>query len=265
MSEELIYEVAEPVAIMRLNRPEKLNALTVSMRSALRKAVADAEADPNVVGMVITGEGRGFCAGLDTQELAATTAAGSSSRPKADGPDLPGLFTYLLDIGKPVIAAVNGVAAGGGLVLATMSDMRFASRNAWFVTSFAQRGLVAEHGTSWMLPRLLGPSRALDLLWSSRRVDAEEALRIGLVDYVAEPGSEAEHAVEYLRQLARGSSPTSLRSMKRMVYSHYALGYPEALRDADRLTYEALDHPDAVEGVQSFLEKRPPQFARVGG
>jgi enoyl-CoA hydratase/carnithine racemase len=264
MAEELTYEVEEPVAVITLSRPEKLNALTVTMRTELRGAIAEAEADRCVVGLVITGAGRGFCAGLDTAELAATTAGGSAARPRDDGRDLPGLFTYFLSVGKPVIAAVNGVAAGGGLVLAMMSDMRFASRNAWFVTSFVQRGLIAEHGTSWMLPRLLGPSRALDLLWSSRRVDAEEAYRIGLVDYLCEPGEEVEQARAYLKELARGSSPSSLKDMKRMVYNHYALGYPEALKDADQIMWAAMDRPDSVEGVQSFLEKRNPNFPRLG-
>jgi enoyl-CoA hydratase/carnithine racemase len=193
-SDEVLVDVDDPVAVITLNRPERLNALTYSMLRDLRRAVDAAAADPAVVGIVITGAGRGFCSGLDAEVLRATTERGSAGRSDAasstegagDGDggaaEVPGLFTWLLAVPKPVIAAVNGVAAGGGVVLAAMSDLRFASRDASFVTVFGKRGLISEHGTTWILPRLVGAGRALDLLWSSRRVEADEALRIGLVE-----------------------------------------------------------------------------------
>ena len=181
-----------PVAVIRLERPDQLNAFTYPMLAALRRAVDTAVADPAVVGIVLTGAGRAFSAGLDMAALGASAATGDASAgasgvlagaPRRD--ELPALFSYLLDVPKPVIAAVNGVAAGGGFVLAMMCDLRIAGeQGASFTTVFGKRGLVAEHGTSWLLPRLVGTSRALDLLWSSRRVDATEALRIGLVDRV---------------------------------------------------------------------------------
>ncbi len=182
---EILVEVDEPVATITLNRPETLNALTHSMLAALREAVDSAARDSRVVGIVITGAGRGFCSGLDASQLQRTTTAGSSSRPKSDG--VPGMFTWLLSIPKPVISAVNGVAAGGGFVLTVMSDLRIASTNGSFISIFSKRGLIAEHGTTWIVPRLIGAGAALDVLWSSRKIDAAEAHRIGLVQQVVEP------------------------------------------------------------------------------
>lgn len=163
---DVIYEVDDPVAIIRLNRPEKLNAFTHETLAQLRHAVDKAQHDRRVVGIVITGEGRGFCAGLDAEVLEAT-ARGASSRPaEASSEEIPGLFTYLWAVEKPVIAAVNGVAAGGGFVLASICDVRFASPEASFISIFSKRGLISEHGTSWIVPRLVGIGAALDLLWS---------------------------------------------------------------------------------------------------
>lgn len=265
MSDDILYDVTDPVATIRLNRPEKLNAMTYPMLRALRSAVDAASEDPRVVGIVITGEGRGFCAGLDASVLAATSSAGSSARAPEQPGELLGLASYLLRVPKPVIAAVNGPAAGGGFVLAMMSDVRFASSEASFTTVFSKRGLIAEHGTSWILPRLVGAGRSLELLWSSRRVGAEEALRIGLVEFVTEPGELVARAQQFVRDLAANVSPGSLRDTKRLVYDHLGMGFEPALRDADAAQWRALDRPDALEGANSYLEKRPPQFARLGG
>src|SRR3954454_2419629 len=166
MNGDVVYEVDDPVATITLNRPATLNALTYSMLADIREAVGEAVRDARVVGIVITGAGRGFCSGLDDSALQATTTAGSSTRP-APTSDVPGMFTWLLRVPKPVISAVNGVAAGGGFVLAVMSDVRIASSTAAFTTIFSKRGLVAEHGTTWILPRLIGAGAALDLLWTS--------------------------------------------------------------------------------------------------
>lgn len=267
------YEVEDPVAVITLDRPEKLNALTYPMLSAFRRAVFEAERDPRVVGIVITGAGRGFCAGLDADVLKATTSgeigrSGPSDSPASDAPasdEIPGLFTYLLGVTKPVIAAINGVAAGGGFVLAVMSDLRFASTDASFTSIFSKRGLVAEHGTSWIVPRLLGAGRALDLLWSSRKIGADEALRIGLVEDVVAPDQLLDHAKRYVADLAATVSPASLRDTKAMVYRHLGIGYPEALRDAEPIQWRAVESFDATEGVVSYLERRPPNFERLGG
>lgn len=263
MYRDITYEVDDPVAVVTLNRPEKLNAFTTATLSEIRDAVGRAEDDSAVIAIVVTGAGRGFSAGLDSTQLGDTASAGSSARPDA-GDEVPGLFTYLLAVGKPVIAAVNGVAAGGGFVLATMADLRFASTAASFTTVFSKRGLIAEHGTSWVLPRLVGAGRALDLLWSSRRIDAGEAHRIGLVEFLTEPDDLLTSVRRYVVELAEQVSPASLRDTKRLVYRHLGTGYEEALREADALQWESMDRVDATEGARSLLERRPPSFPRVG-
>jgi enoyl-CoA hydratase/carnithine racemase len=257
--------IDDPVAVVRLNRPEKLNAFTYDTLAEIRRAIMTAAADPAVVGIVITGNGRGFCAGLDAQALAAVTSEGGARRraPLAEG-ELPGLFTYLLEVPKPIIAAVNGVAAGGGVVLASMCDVRFASTQASFTTIFLKRGLVAEHGTTWILPRLMSPGRALDLLWTSERIDGATALELGLVEHLTSPEDLVESACAYVRKIAASASPASVADTKRMVYRHLGVGYPEALRDADGIQWAAVGRPDAAEGAKALLERREPKFKRLG-
>jgi enoyl-CoA hydratase/carnithine racemase len=262
MTDELIYEVHDPVATITLNRPATLNALTYPMLGAFREAVDSAARDPRVVGIVITGAGRGFCSGLDASALQATATAGSVTRPKGDG--VPGLFTWLLQVPKPVISAVNGVAAGGGFVLAAMSDIRIASTAGAFTTIFSKRGLIAEHGTTWIVPRLIGAGDALDLLWSSRKIDAAEAHRIGLVQQVVEPDDLLAAARRYVVDLAENVSPASLADTKRLVYAGFGVQYPAALDEIDAVQYAALDRIDAKEGAAALIEKRPPSFPRLG-
>lgn len=259
---DIRYEVDDPVALVTLDRPDKLNALTHPMLRGLREAVDAAAADPAVVGIVVTGAGRGFCSGLDASALAETASAGSASRPKTEG--VPGLFSWLLEVPKPVVAAVNGVAAGGGFVLAVMSDVRIASRAASFTSIFSKRGLIAEHGTTWIVPRLIGAGAALDLLWTSRRIDAAEAQRIGLVQQVVEPDVLLESARRYVTDLAENVSPASLADTKRLVYRQLGVGYEEALHETDAVQYAALDRADAKEGAAALLEKRAPSFPRLG-
>lgn len=261
---DIIYEIDDPVAIIRLNRPEKLNAFTDKTLTQLRQAVDRAQADRRVVGIVITGEGRGFCAGLDAEVLEATARGAGSRSNAAVSEEIPGLFTYLWAVEKPVIAAVNGVAAGGGFVLASICDVRFACSNASFISIFSKRGLIAEHGTSWIVPRLVGTGAALDMLWSSRKVEADEAHRLGLVQYLSEPETLVEDACNYVRQLAATVSPGSMAHTKRLVYRHSGAMFEQALREADVAQWEALSHPDAVEGVRSYVEQRAPNFERLG-
>ena len=264
MYQHISLGIADPVALLRLARPEKLNAFTYPMLGEIRHAVDAAAADPRVVGIVITGNGRGFCAGLDAEALSATTSRGAAAREPRPAGELPGLFTYLLRVPKPVIAAVNGVAAGGGLVLAAMCDVRFASRAASFTSIFTKRGLVAEHGTTWTIPRLVGAGRALDLLWTSRRVGAEEAARIGLIEYLVEPDELVAAASRYVAELAASVSPAALADTKRMVYEHLGASYPAALADAEDTTWRAIERSDAREGASALAEKRAPKFARLG-
>ncbi len=263
--EEIEVSVTDPVCVIRLNRPDKLNALTYSMLAEIRSAIDAAAADPAVVGIVVSGNGRGFCSGLDAEVLKATTAAGSTRRAVPPPDELPGMFSYLLRVPKPVVAAVNGVAAGGGLVLALMADVRFAAPTASFTTIFSKRGLTSEHGLSWIMPRMMGPGRALDLLWTSKKIDAAEAYRIGMVEYLTDEADPVTAAAAYVRELAETVSPASIADAKAMVYRHVGMGYEEALPEIDLATWAALDRPDSTEGAMSLIERRPPKFPRLGG
>ncbi len=274
MYEEILYEVKDAVAIVTLNRPKRLNALTTRLLTEMRHALAQAEADTSVLGIVLTGAGRGFSAGMDMDSLSAT-AAGSDgevedlSHLEADlgdpamGPDFEVTWGYLLKLRKPLIAAVNGPCAGLGFAIAMLCDMRFASDSARFTTSFAQRGLIAEHGTSWILPRLIGPSRALDLLWSARKVEAEEALRMGLVDRVVPHDELLAQTRAYIESLS-SSSPTSLMVIKQQVYRHLMQPLGDAMHESNRLMQDSLASADFKEGVTSFMERRPPRFPPIG-
>jgi enoyl-CoA hydratase/carnithine racemase len=261
MSEVVQRRVADGVALLTLNRPDRLNAWTAEMERAYFAALEQCAREQDVHVIVVTGAGRGFCAGADMQELQAigdgslqATAEAHERRPQ----------TFPLSIPKPILAAINGPCAGIGLVQALMCDMRFAAEGAKLTTAFARRGLIAEHGISWMLPRLIGPARALDLLLSGRVVLAEEAHALGLVNRVLAPERLLEETLDYARELAVNCSPASMASMKRQVYADLQRPLPDALAEADRLMLESFTAADFVEGVTSFLERRDPQFAPLG-
>jgi enoyl-CoA hydratase/carnithine racemase len=272
MYDQILYEVDDPVAVITLNRPAALNAWTNAMDEETRDAVQRAAADSSVVGIVITGAGRAFCAGADMNLLSGLAKgddgggiAGGERPACADsGDDFAGRFPYLMMIDKPVIAAVNGAVAGMAFPFALCCDIRVVSPDALFLTAFSQRGLIAEWGLSWLLPRLVGPAVALDLLFSSRRVPGEEALRLGLANYLV-PGDELlSFCRSYIEQLARTCSPRSLAIMKRQVYEQLHRGLGDAERESQKLMIESFGRPDFAEGVQSFLDKRPPNFGRLG-
>ena len=275
MYEEIRYEVDGPAAVITLNRPDALNALTNNMLEELKHALAEAEKDESVVGIVLTGEGRGFCAGMDMNALNSQASGGDLSAgaerrkleadpgDKSMGDNFTVAFTYILSIRKPVIAAVNGACAGLGMSIALLCDMRFGSENTRFITAFSQRGLVAEHGQSWILPRLIGSARALDLLWSSRKTGAEEAKEMGLLDRILPHDELVSATKDYIVQLAEASSPTSLMVMKQQVYRHLNMELGDAMKESNRLMAASLQRDDFREGVKSFLEKRPPEFDRI--
>jgi len=274
MYSQILYEVADPVATITLNRPEKLNAFTELMGREIKHALARAEADSRVVAMVLTGAGRGFCAGADMQLLSSLASSGTfqaSDEPAlhADPGDpsmtaFRGNYSYFPSLAKPVIAAINGPCAGMAVPIALFCDMRFASDRATFITAFSRRGLIAEWGISWILPRLVGAGRALDLLFSSRTVDAAEAERIGLVNRVVPHEELLASTRAYVEELARHCSPTSIKVMKSEVYRHLTESLDRAEADALGLMAESLQRSDFAEGVSAFLEKRAPRFARVG-
>ncbi len=273
MYQEITYVVSDPVAVVTMSRPQRLNACTGRMLAELRHAFAAAEQDEAVVGIVLTGEGRGFCAGMDMGSLDNLSSgnaeqedlsalAASPGDPQL-GPNFAVTFSYLLSIRKPLIAAVNGACAGMGIVFAALADLRFVERQAKFSTAFSQRGLIAEHGTSWILPRLIGPGRALDLLWSARKFNGEEAERLGLADRLLNEGESVQAAKDYVAELAASACPTSLRVMKAQVYRHLNMPLGEAMKETNEWMAASLKREDFKEGVRSFIERRPPQFKRI--
>ena len=270
--EDVLREVKDGVAVISLNRPAALNAYTAAMGASLKQAVADSVADDAVRAIVLTGAGRGFCAGADMNVLQNIPAGGRVTQvPEVDfnfysglgpdvGPHYAGRFGYLLQARKPVIAAINGPAAGLGLVLALYADIRFAGSEAKLTTSFAQRGLIAEHGISWLLPRLVGPAHALDLLYSARKLTAAEAERIGLVNKVFPQQTFMQEVMAYARALAQTVSPRSTAVMKAQVWKALHQEFNDALALADEEMKKSFASADFKEGVAHYVQKRAPAF-----
>ncbi len=275
---DILYEVKDRVATITLNRPDRLNAYTPQLAANLRRAMADAAKDTQVRAIVLTGAGRGFCAGADMDVL--NNVIGGSRDADAQPEDDPAFaskfgpsldkdfgdmkrFAYFMRIKKPIVAAINGPAAGIGLIMALYADMRFAGDKAVLTTSFAQRGLIAEHGLSWLLPRLVGPAHALDLLLSARKISAAEAERIGLVNKVFPQESFHENVMAYAALLAETVSPRSMAVMKAQVWKACFQSFGEALEVADREMPPSFEWPDFREGVSHFLEKRKARFADI--
>lgn len=262
MSEVVQKQVKDGVALLTLNRPDRLNAWTAELERVYFALLEECGQAQDVRAIVVTGAGRGFCAGADMQELQAL-GDGELDVDAESALDRRRPQSFPLSIGKPIVAAINGACAGIGLVQALMCDVRFAAEGAKLTTAFARRGLVAEHGIAWMLPRLIGPARALDLLLSGRVVLGEEAQALGLVNRVVAPERLLEETLAYARELASQCSPASMATIKRQVYADLQRGLPEALAEADRLMFESFAAPDFVEGVTSFLERRDPRFASL--
>lgn len=266
MNDAVLYEVRERVAIITLNRPDRLNAWSDDLHEGYFTSLDRAAADPEVRAIVVTGAGRGFCAGADMEMLQDIGASGGL--PADDAPD-PGAtewrHTHAMTIPKPVIAAINGACAGLGLVHALACDIRFAAAGAKFAVAFGRRGLIGEYGMSWTLPRLVGQGVALDLMLSSRVFLAEEAAELGIVNRVCPPESLLDEVLAYASDLVTNVSPMSMAIMKQQVYTHPQMPLDEALDESIRLMEESLRRPDFREGVASFVEKRPPDFHPIGG
>lgn len=275
MYKEIIYSVEDPVAVITLNRPQALNAWTNHMAVEVRHAAYRAERDPAVVGIVITGAGRGFCAGADMNMLQGI-GKGDSSALQAEGEtldttppapipeDYDGEYTWPMALEKPVIAAINGAIAGMAVPIALSCDVRFMAADAPLLTAFSQRGLIAEWGIAWLLPRMVGTGNAMDLLLSSRRITGQEAAAMGLVQKALPAEEVLPHSIRYVQELAEKCSPTSLAIMKQQVYAQLTERLGPSEREARRLMVESFGRPDFKEGVASFVEKRSPRFQRLG-
>jgi enoyl-CoA hydratase/carnithine racemase len=261
------------VAVVTLNRPERLNAWGGGLAAEFYRCMDRADADPAVRVIVLTGSGRAFCAGADMGDLdgigGASDSTGGQERSdsgiRMGDTDVTQLVGerhphFVTGLRKPIVAAINGACAGIGLTQALMCDVRLAAAGAKFTTAFARRGLIGEYGISWILPRVVGWSAALDLLLSGRTFFAEEAAELGLVKEVVAPDELLARAMAYAEDMAAHCAPSAMAVIKRQVYD-------DALRDlvatsahAEKLMHESMLRPDFIEGITAFFEKRPPSF-----
>jgi enoyl-CoA hydratase/carnithine racemase len=265
---DTIYEKSERIATVTYNRPEKMNAWTPRMFDELRSAILDAEADPNVGAIIVTGAGRAFCAGADLGGLnriaQGTEQISGLARPapgtEALNPNFQGRFSWMFAVKKPIIGAINGPAVGMGFANSLYCDIRIASDQARMGLIFTRRGLAIEFGSSWLLPRIIGVANAADLAISGRLIDAQEALRMGLVSRVVAHNELMPAARSLANELATQCSPLGISYAKRFIYEHLFTDLATALQAEDKTVEIMLRSQDFKEGVQAFLEKRAPRF-----
>lgn len=265
---EIIYEKKDRVATVTMNRPEKMNAWTPKMGAEMRTAMLDAERDPAIGAIIVTGAGRAYCAGADMGALS-NIAAGHAGARSADAPDewlavqrvdYRTSYSWPLALNTPVIGAINGACVGMGFTTALYHDIRIASERARMGLIFVRRGLGIEHGASWLLPRIVGLSNALDLALSGRLLDAEEALRIGLVSRVVAHEQLMPTALEMAGEIATNCSPLGVAHAKRLIYHHLSTDLGTALAEENESIAVMTHSEDFKEGIRAFQEKRAPRF-----
>ena len=278
--QEILVNTDKGVTTITLNRPDKLNAWTPTMGNEVKNAIEVAGQDKECRCIIVTGSGRGFCAGADMGGLK-NRADGSGAKPievdmeiksyKADkglGPDIiddfEGRFAYMYNCPKPIIAMVNGACAGIGLIFTLYADLRFVNQDAKLTTAFASRGLIAEHGIAWMLPRLIGEANALDLLLTARIFKGDEAASMGLANKSLPAEELANYVNDYAENMAHKASPRSLAIMKRQIRASYSQTFIKSLEEANEQMLASFEEFDFKEGVNSFMEKRPPKFRGIG-
>ncbi|ARN75691.1 enoyl-CoA hydratase-related protein [Oceanicoccus sagamiensis] len=267
MYQEITYAVDGPSAIITMNRPEQLNAWTDSMGDEIRQAFHQAEHDDTIVGIIFTGADRAFCSGADLSLLDNIVDGG---RPDGSNITPPGdntldagyrqTYSYIASIRKPVIAAIHGACVGMAIPIALFCDLRFATPKAFFMTAFSQRGLIAEWGSSWLLPRMVGNANAMDMLLSSRRVYAEEAKQMGMINRICEQDQLISQAKDYIADLAQHCSPYSMAIIKRQLHQDWMNSLDDAQKNAEDLMLKSFAGDNFKEGVAAILEKRAPNF-----
>ncbi|HKN01588.1 MAG TPA: enoyl-CoA hydratase-related protein [Candidatus Binataceae bacterium] len=268
---DIIYEKSDRIATVTFNRPEKMNAWTPKMGVETRAAMMDADRDPNVGAIIVTGAGRAYCAGADMGALSEISAGRASATGgnaaavedewlKQQRPDYRSQYSYILALTKPVIGAINGACVGLGFTTCLYQDIRIASENARMGLIFVQRGLAIEHGSSWMLPRIVGVARAAELAVTGRLVDADEALRIGLVNRVVPADKLMATAREVAGHIANNCSPLGVAEAKKLIWRHLFTDLATAIRDNDESMSMMTRSEDFKEGVRAFIEKRPARF-----
>tara|TARA_B100000963_G_scaffold340068_1_gene338338 strand:+ start:320 stop:1168 length:849 start_codon:yes stop_codon:yes gene_type:complete len=278
--QEILVNTDKGVTTITLNRPDKLNAWTPNMGNEVKSAIETAGQDKECRCIIVTGSGRGFCAGADMGGLK-DRADGSGAKPievdmeiksyqadKGLGPDIiddfEGRFAYMYNCPKPIIAMINGACAGIGLIFTLYADLRFVNQDAKLTTAFASRGLIAEHGIAWILPRLIGEANALDLLLTARIFKGDEAASLGLANRSLPSEELASYVNNYAENMALKTSPRSLAIMKRQIRASYSQTFIKSLEDANEQMFASFEEFDFKEGVNSFMEKRPPKFRSVG-
>ncbi|MGC1678129.1 MAG: enoyl-CoA hydratase-related protein [Candidatus Binataceae bacterium] len=268
---DIIYEKSDRIATVTFNRPAKLNSWTPKMGVETRSALMDAERDPNVGAIIMTGAGRAYCSGADMgalSEISAgrASATGGNTAPAQDDwlaqqrVDYRNQYSYLLALKKPVIGAINGACVGLGFTTCLYQDIRIASDTARMGLIFVQRGLAIEHGSSWMLPRIVGLARAVEMAVTGRLVDAQEALAMGLVNRVVPADKLIETAREVAGHIANKCSPLGVAHAKGLVYKHLFTDLATAIHDDDVSMTAMTKSDDFKEGVKAFMEKRPAKY-----
>jgi enoyl-CoA hydratase/carnithine racemase len=261
------FEVETGIATLILDRPERLNSWTGRMHTEYRHLLSRAEEDPEVRAIIVTGAGRGFCAGADTSALESHVERGGYdpgtpadlARPGYGvRPEFDADFAFQFGMTKPIIAAINGPAAGVGLVIACYADLRFAAPGIKLTTAHGKLNLPVEYGLSWLLPRLMGLTRANDLLFSSRTFMSEEAMELGLLNGLFPAEELLDRTYEYVRELIARVSPGSLAASKRQVYTDQHRDVAASVGEAGALLEKMMKEPDYREAVAAWLEKRPP-------
>ncbi len=262
--EAILYDVEQGVATITLNKPERMNAFDDQMLGEWHDAISNADRDPDVRVVIITGAGRGFCSGMNVTDEAggrgvlrseATIARRRQSLRNSVHP----IPRALIQLEKPYIAAINGAAAGAGMDMASMADIRFASANARVGMTYVRMGLIPGDGGCYTLPRLVGTARALELIWTGELITAQQALEIGYVNAVYEPEELMPRTREFAARIAKGPA-TAIQLAKKLVYRSQGISFDEHLDLAQLAMTVAQATEDAKEGPRAFVEKREPQF-----
>ena len=278
--EEILVSTNGGITKITLNRPDKLNAWTTVMGNEVKRAIEIAGQDKECRCVVVTGAGRGFCAGADMGNLKDISDGDNEKEMEVDmaikpyridknlGPEIlenfEGRFAYMYNCPKPIIAMINGACAGIGLIFSLYADLRFTSNEAKFTTAFASRGLIAEHGIAWLLPRLVGEAKALDLLLSARIFKGDEAESLGLVNKSISAAELENFVNNYAKHMAERVSPRSMTIMKRQIRAGYSQTFSKSLEIADKEMFLSFEQDDFKEGVESFVENRAPKFKGIG-
>ena len=265
----IIYSIEDEIATIRLNRPHRMNAWTGRMHTEYRYVLDQADHDDSVRAIVVTGEGRGFCVGADTQALEGHVDKGGYDPGTPDKLVMPGKgvrsefeasFAYHFGLTKPVVAAINGPAAGVGLVLACYADIRFAVPGVKFTAAHGKLNFPAEYGLSWLLPRMIGLTRANDLLLTSRVFLSDEAYELGMINRLVESKRLMQETYDYVRQMKDTVSPGSLRETRWQIYTDLHQDVASAVNASESLLNDMSKQSDYQEGVRAFIEKRKPEW-----